>query len=251
METISSYSNILIVNHNPSNLEILDRELSNAGYILKYENQGQNVIKQVHLSIPDLILLDLKLPDISGFEVCKQLKVDPIAQSIPIIFMADLMDSVGQVKGLQLGAVDFITKPFEREILLTRIRTHLDLRQLQLILEHKNQQVLEITEKLENKVAERIAALQIALGQEQEFEQLKSQFISVISHEFRTPLAIISSSSGILQHFGDRLTEEKKQEHLQTIQSSIKNITNLLDNSLMINCSKDDVLQLERQELDR
>ena len=250
MEKLPDCTTILVIDDNPTNLEILDHTLSIEGYNVHTETEGANVIQRIHSSIPDLILLDILLPDINGFELCQRLKSDPVTESIPIIFMTALAATVDKVKGLNLGAVDYITKPFQREELLARVQTHLSLRQLSKTLEVKNQQLTELTEDLENKVAERTTELKQALEKEKELNQLKSRFITMASHEFRTPLAIISSSSGILQEFGDRLDEERKQEHLQTIQHTIKHITQILDDVLMINRAEADKIELKLESAD-
>ncbi|MBI1242122.1 hybrid sensor histidine kinase/response regulator [Umezakia ovalisporum] len=250
LETLPNCATILVVDDNPTNLEVLAHALSLVGYNVRIESQGLNVIKQVYRDIPDLILLDIMLPDINGFEVCQQLKADPLTQSIPIIFMTARVDTLDKVKGLSLGAVDYITKPFQKEELLARVRTHVHLSQLNKALEIKNQQLIQLTEELENRVAERTAELSQALEKEKELSELKSRFISMASHEFRTPLAIISSSSGILQNFTDRLTEQRKQEHLQTIQNTVKHITQILDDVLMINRAEAKKIELNLEPVD-
>jgi signal transduction histidine kinase len=253
LKTLSDSTTILIVDDNPINLKLLDYILRQAGYTVKMEINGLNVRKQVHASIPDLIMLDIILPDISGFEVCEQLQADPLTQGIPIIFMTALADTVDKVKGLSLGAVDYITKPFQQEELLARVRTHLHLKKLIRSLETQNQELRQLTQRnedLENRVVERTAALKQSLEKEKELNQLKSRFIAMASHEFRTPLAIISSSSGILQKFSHRLTEDRKQEHLKTIQNTIKHITQILDDVLMINRVEVDKIELHLEALD-
>lgn len=244
---------ILVVDDNPLNVKVLNILLKSAGYQVETELNGLNVIPQVHIKIPDLILLDIMLPEITGFEICEQLKADPTTASIPIIFTTALANTEDKVKGFSLGAVDYITKPFQKEELLARVNTHLHLQNLIKSLELQNQELRELTERnenLEHRVAERTAELQKALEKEKELNQLKSRFITMASHEFRTPLAIISSSSGILQKFSDRLNEEKKQEHLKTIQNTIKHITQILDDVLMINRGEADKLELRLELLD-
>ncbi len=250
MEILPESATILIVDDNPTNLALLDYALSTAGYNVRIEVEGLNVIKQVHLSIPDLILLDIMLPDMNGFDVCQQLKADAITQSIPIIFMTALVDTVDIVKGFSLGAVDYITKPFHKEELLARVRNHLHLRHLSKALENQNQQLIELTQELENRVAARTAELKKALETEKELNQFKSRFITMASHEFRTPLAIISSSSGILQQFSDRLSEDRKKKHLEIIQNTIIYITQMLDDILMINRADNEKFELQLHTLD-
>jgi signal transduction histidine kinase len=253
LNTLPNGATILVVDDNPVNLKLLNHTLSSAGYKVKIEVNGLNVIPQVKTSIPDLIVLDIMLPDLSGFEICKQLQADPLTRSIPIIFITALADTVDKVKGLSLGAVDYITKPFQKEELLARVRTHLHLKRLIKSLEIQNQELRQLTqqnEDLEHRVAERTAELKQALKKEKELNQLKSRFITIASHEFRTPLAIIASSSGILQKFSDRLNEERKQEHLQTIQHTIKHITQILDDVLMINRAEADKIELHLEAAD-
>ena len=253
LNTLPNSATVLVVDDNPVNLKLLNHTLSSAGYKVKMEVNGLNVIPQVKNSMPDLILLDIMLPNISGFEICEQLQADTLTQSIPIIFMTALSDTVDKVKGLSLGAVDYITKPFQKEELLARVRTHLHLKRLIESLETQNQELRQLTQRnedLENRVAERTAELKQALEKEKELNQLKSRFITMASHEFRTSLAIISSSSGILQKFSDRLDEERKQEHLQTIQHTIKHITQILDDVLMINRAEADKIELKLESAD-
>jgi signal transduction histidine kinase len=253
VENLTQNTTILVIDDNPMNLKLLDITLSKQGYTIIKEDNGLNASQRVYETMPDLILLDIMLPDISGFEICQQLQTDPITQSIPIIFMTALTDTVDKVKGFSLGAVDYITKPFQKEELLARVRTHLHIQKLITSLEAQNQelkQLIERNEDLENRVAERTAELQAALEKEKELNQLKSRFITMASHEFRTPLAIISSSSGILQKFSDRLSEERKKEHLQTIQQTIQHITQILDDVLMINRAEADKIKLHLEKLD-
>ncbi len=93
---------------------------------------------------PDIILLDVIMPGIDGFETCRQLKRDPQTQGIPIIFMTALSETVNKIKGFELGAVDYITKPFQQEEVLARINTHLTIRNLQKELQIKNERLTQL-----------------------------------------------------------------------------------------------------------
>ncbi|PAX53347.1 response regulator [Brunnivagina elsteri] len=130
---------ILIIDDNPTNIEVLYEALDRTGYKVLVEMDGYHGIETVKNHPPDLILLDVMMPGIDGFETCRQLKSQPITCEIPIIFMTALNDTTDKVKGLALGAVDYITKPFQQEEVLARISVHLKLRQANLELsQHKD-----------------------------------------------------------------------------------------------------------------
>ncbi|CAN1210005.1 response regulator [Tumidithrix helvetica PCC 7403] len=167
--TNTNPSTILIVDDNPANLEVLYGALSNEGYSIRVEVDGVNAIDQIDLNAPDLILLDIMLPGIDGFEVCRRLKGNEKTKDIPVIFMSALTDTADKLTGLDLGAVDYITKPFQQEEVLARVRLHLQLRQLMQTLALQNQELNTLTEKLEDRVRERTLALQQS---EEYFRQL-------------------------------------------------------------------------------
>ncbi|MEE3719475.1 diguanylate cyclase [Tumidithrix elongata RA019] len=174
--TTPNFTTILIVDDNPNNLEVLYRALSSEGYNLRVEVDGINAIEQVNLQAPDLILLDIMMPGIDGFEVCRRLKENEQTKDIPVIFMSALSDTVDKLTGLNLGAVDYITKPFQQEEVLARVKLHLKLRQLTQTLASQNQELNQLTEELEERVRERTSALQ----QSQEyFRQLAENIQSV------------------------------------------------------------------------
>ena len=129
---------ILIVDDNPTNLAVLFECLSESGFEVWMAQDGETALEQVAEEQPDLILLDVLMPGIDGFETCRQLKEKPATQDIPIVFMTALAEMVDKVKGFNLGAVDYITKPFQREEVLSRIQTHLRLRKLAKQLQAQN-----------------------------------------------------------------------------------------------------------------
>ncbi|MEM6252947.1 MAG: response regulator [Cyanobacteria bacterium P01_D01_bin.156] len=122
---------ILIVDDNPNNVKVLCDLLNKNNYRVSIAKSGESALKKVARSSPDLILLDIMMPGIDGFEVCSRLKANPDTKDIPILFMTALSDTLNRVKGLSLGAVDYITKPIEHEETLARIQVHLTLRQTQ------------------------------------------------------------------------------------------------------------------------
>ncbi|BCL36209.1 response regulator [Nostoc sp. MS1] len=125
-------NSILIVDDIPTNIKVLFDILNQAGFKISVAKNGQSALAKAKEALPNLILLDVMMPGIDGFETCRQLKADTRTKDIPVIFMTALSDTLDKVKGLQLGAVDYITKPIQHEEVLARINVHLELRRTQL-----------------------------------------------------------------------------------------------------------------------
>ncbi|MEQ8756217.1 MAG: adenylate/guanylate cyclase domain-containing protein [Coleofasciculus sp. G1-WW12-02] len=139
---------IVIVDDTPHNLGVLFDFLTDSGFRVLVAQDGQSALQKVEYAKPDLILLDVMMPGIDGFETCRRLKANPATRDIPVIFLSALSDAVDKVKGLNLGAVDFITKPVQQEEVKARVTTHLALRNLQKRLEEQNLQLqAEIQER--------------------------------------------------------------------------------------------------------
>jgi len=146
---------ILLVDDNPTNLQVLVGALEGRGYNLLIAKNGESTLTIVRKAWPDLILLDIMMPGMDGFEVCRRLKADPATQEIPVIFLSALGETTDKVHGLDLGAVDYITKPFQPEEVIARVNTHLTIHWLKKDLAFKNEELRDMNENLERKVAER------------------------------------------------------------------------------------------------
>lgn len=129
-ELLTEKEVVLIVDDTPSNLDVMSAFLDSAGLEVLVAQDGLSAIQKVNYVIPDLILLDVMMPELDGFETCERLKENPSIRDVPIIFMTALTDTSYKVKGLNLGAVDYITKPFQKQEVLARIKLHLQLRRL-------------------------------------------------------------------------------------------------------------------------
>ncbi|MEW5856019.1 MAG: response regulator, partial [Cyanobacteriota bacterium] len=156
---------ILIVDDTPTNLEILLDVLEDAGFKVMVSEDGESAIEMAEYSPPDLILLDILMPGFDGFETCRRLKTNKATQEIPVIFMTALTEKVDKVKGLNLGAVDYITKPLEHEEVLARINIHLSLRNL-------TKRLTEQNERLEQEISERKRAESLVIGQTRVLETI-------------------------------------------------------------------------------
>ncbi len=140
---------LLIVDDMPDNVTLLRRSLSEAGFKVLVANNGEVGIRTAEYARPDLILLDVMMPDIDGFEVCRILKSRETTQKIPIIFMTALTDTIDKVKGFQLGAEDYVTKPIQHEEVLARINTHLKLRKQQIQIQQQNEILQQRNQELD------------------------------------------------------------------------------------------------------
>ncbi len=206
---------ILVIDDNPQNLDILAELLDKQDFVVLFALDGLSGIQRAESGQPDLILLDIMMPGMDGFETCCQLKMNTKTHDIPVIFMTALTDTTDKIQGFRAGAVDYITKPIQPEEVLARIRTHLQIQQLQHDLRIKNQE------------------LRIALRREKELHELRSRFISTASHEFRTPLTTIQVTADSLKRYGGRMSEDKKSESFDRIKIAVKRMNDLLNDVLM------------------
>jgi len=183
---------ILVVDDTPANIGFLLETLSQAGYRVRVAPDGESALEQAQYAAPDLVLLDVMMPGIDGFETCRRLRKLPILQKTPVIFMTALSDAQDKVRAFGSGADDYVTKPFQQEEVLARVRTHLARRELETQLENVNRE-------LENRVAARTSELRAALA---EVEVLKNR----LQHENRylrqeiaesTTTAIIGTSAAL------------------------------------------------------
>ncbi|MCG6134968.1 MAG: hybrid sensor histidine kinase/response regulator [Nostoc sp. LLA-1] len=193
---------VLIVDDHPANLGVLSDALDQAGLEVWVAQSGKIALERVKYALPNLILLDVMMPEMDGFETCRQLKANPATKDIPVIFMTALSDTAQKVAGFEAGAVDYITKPFQQEEVLSRVNLHLKLSTLSQKLEHKNT-------VLEQKIAElslaytELQEMQLKLIQSEKLSGL-GEMVAGITHEINNPVNFIY---GNLIH-ADEYTEE-------------------------------------------
>jgi signal transduction histidine kinase len=226
MTTIFQSETILIVDDNSTNLEVLSETLTRSGFQVSVAIDGESAIEQVKYHPPALILLDIMMPGIDGFETCKRLKYDLASQNIPIIFMTALSDTENKVRGFSLGAVDYITKPFQREEVLARVQVQLKLQNLAKTLESQNQLLRHEIQQREQAEASLIAAKEEA----DKANQAKSEFLANMSHEVRTPLNGILGYAQILQ--ASKNFSEKDRKGLNIIHQCGTHLLTLINDVL-------------------
>ena len=173
---------ILIVDDLPTNLDVISEALSNEGYKVSIATSGERALQQVDRKPPDLILLDIMMPGIDGFETCRRLKENPKTSHIPIIFMTALNDADSKVYALELGAVDYVTKPFQEQEVMARIKTHLQLHYL--------------TQNLAQEVAKKNAELQSSQLQIIQNEKMSAlgNLVAGVAHEINNPVSFLSGN---------------------------------------------------------
>lgn len=242
----SSKESILIVDDTPANLQLLAQMLSEQGYKVRLAQDGIMALMSVESSPPDLILLDILMPEMDGYEVCSKLKAFSTTKNIPVIFISALHEVFDKVKAFEVGGVDYITKPFQNQEVLARVEHQLHIRRL-------TQQLLERNTQLAEEIHLRqIAEVEVrqALSKEQELNKLKSYFVSMVSHEFRNPLTSILGFAEFMRDFSQQLTEDKKQEYLGQIEAAAKRMTELLNDVLIIGQAEAKKLEFNPELLD-
>src|SRR6266487_5935775 len=163
---VSIKTRILVVDDITKNLQIVGTMLRNAGYEVMPTTSGAQALERVRVQLPDLILLDLMMPEMDGLEVCHRLKADPLTQQIPVIFLTASNEMEYLVKGFEAGAVDYVTKPFNPPELLARVRTHLELK-------HARERLREMNNE-------------------------KNEFMGIAAHDLRSPLNAVKGYSEMI-----------------------------------------------------
>ena len=215
---------VLVVDDNTNNLKIVALTLRELNFKIVIATNGKDALDLVERTNPDLILLDVMMPEIDGFEVCEILKSKPENKNLPIIFLTAVGEKSKIVKGFELGGVDYITKPFNTEELIIRIKTHLELK-------FTRDELQKTTDHLS------------------ELNELKDKMFSVIGHDLRGPLGNIKMtldllSKGLFEHNSD----DYKETMLTLVQSS-EEVSELLENLLGWAHSQSGILKYHPEDI--
>ena len=198
---------VLIVDDNVENLQVLLAYLNNSGYKLLVAENGENALRQLEHVHPDLILLDVLMPGIDGFETCRRLKANPATREIPVIFVTALNEPEHKLKGFEFGGIDYITKPFQVEEVLARVHAHVTVRKLQRELRQKNAELEELNAS-------------------------KDKFFSILAHDLKNPLIGFLSFAKFMEEGFAEWGKEQIQELAQQFREAAENLFALLENLL-------------------
>ncbi|OIR18950.1 transcriptional regulatory protein BaeR [mine drainage metagenome] len=215
---------ILIVDDTPANLQLLAGLLKERGYRPRPVPSGKLALQAALAEPPDLVLLDINMPEMNGYQVCERFKGSERLRDIPILFLSALTETVNKVRGFQLGAVDYIAKPFQVEEVEARVTTHLKLRSLQRALQDHNR-------LLEQRVDERTRELSRANDRLKAVDRLRSEFLEMISHEVRTPS---NGLFGICDLMFDSVDFAGREQYVAMFQTSRDRLLQLFDDLEML-----------------
>ncbi|NJN99020.1 MAG: response regulator, partial [Anaerolineales bacterium] len=193
---------LLIVDDLPANLHFLRNILVEQGYKVRIAADGEMALQSARSALPDLILLDVMLPQMDGYAVCTQLKADPQTRHVPVIFLSALNESLDKVKAFTVGGVDYITKPFQVEEVIARVETHLSLRRLQASLE---QQIAEL-----------------------------DAFAHTVAHDLKSPLGVLLGYTDILSQELAVDPHPLAQEYLKGVVRSALKMDSIVDELLLL-----------------
>jgi len=213
---------LLVVDDNVNNIQVVGSILKDIGYKLAIAKDGKTALELAKQTEPDLILLDIMMPEMDGFEVCRRLKADIKTKKIPVIFLTAKSETDDIVKAFSLGGVDYVTKPFKKEELIVRVKNHLELVESKRTIEKQN---------------EELAVLNAS----------KDQLFSIISHDLRSPLGAVKSFLNIFSTTNKNFTKADIDEIVGLLKQNVDQTYNLLDNLLLWARSQRDVLEIKKE----
>lgn len=217
----SSNAHILIVDDIGENLQVLGNILSKEGFETSFALSGKLALSVVEDTLPDLILLDISMPGMDGFEVCRILKKEERTKSIPIIFLTAKTEIDNMVHGFSLGADDYVTKPFNTLELLARVRAHVELKKSRDLIVEQNKKLSKVVEQLykNNEELNKLIAS-------------KDKFFSIIAHDLKGPVGNLNSFLNFMTSQYENISKEEFKKDLSLLENASQKIKDLLENLL-------------------
>lgn len=214
MSDVAAKPSILIVDDTEPNVRLLAHVVKKEGYEAMAAFSGKDALSLLEKRKPDIILLDIMMPEMDGFEVCERLKAHEDYKDIPVIFLSALSETDSKVQGFNVGGVDYITKPFQREEVLARIDLHVKLRKLQEELSNNVEQLKQREESL------------------QKLNEEKDELMRIVGHDFRNPVTGIMGLASFLQENVQGIEQEQQEEMLGIIKGSGQKLLDLVNGLL-------------------
>tara|TARA_Y100000385_G_C13108620_1_gene650271 strand:- start:2762 stop:3949 length:1188 start_codon:yes stop_codon:yes gene_type:complete len=215
---------ILIVDDVSKNIQMLGNILSHKKYQIAYAQNGEQALDICNNQRFDLILLDIMMPGLDGYQVCEQLKLNPKTKEIPIIFLTAKADMDSIIKGFDIGGNDYITKPFNATELIARVNTHL-------LINRQRKKLKEMNNDLEKRITSRTSQLEKANHKLGILDQAKSNFLSIISHEIRTPL---NGVIGLTELLNQTKINDDQKEYLSNLKEVSERLVKFSNTALLI-----------------
>jgi signal transduction histidine kinase len=231
-EPMDSIGDILVVDDSSDHLSFLTDMLSAEGYQVRGVTSGSKALKAVEDAPPDLILLDVKMPKMDGYEVCERLKADEQSHDIPVIFISALGQFEDKVRAFAVGGVDYVSKPFKFEEVLARVETHLALRKLHGQVEAANVELVQ------------------RLGEVQKRNEELDAFAHTVAHDLKNPLSAIIGYSTMLQERRESLSPERVDQCLVSMERSARKMDSIIDELLTLaGVRRQETVKLERLDM--
>lgn len=236
-QDVKTAQRILIVDDQPRNLRLLEKMLGGQNYQVQTISSGAEALLAARNWRPDLILLDIMMPEINGYAVCRELKADAQTARIPVIFLSALTETPDKLKGFDAGGIDYITKPFKLQEVLARVETHLAIQTLQRQLEEANT-------RLTTQVAELAGMNKELRARNEELDA----FGHTVAHDLKNPLGLISGYAELLGVDADSLSPPEVRFYAEHIMRGVRKMHTIVNNLLLLASARK--MEVEPQPLD-
>ncbi|HNT26374.1 MAG TPA: hybrid sensor histidine kinase/response regulator [Anaerolineales bacterium] len=234
MSTPVYAADILIVDDTPMNQRLLSHVLTQNGYKTRIAGTGKQALEAVRQAHPDLVLLDIMMPEMTGYDVCEQLKADPATHSIPVVFLSALDATEDKVRAFTVGGVDYITKPFQIEEVLARVETHLSLQALRRQLQVTNKDLEQKLDELQARNAELDA------------------FAHTVAHDLKNPLSTVLGFAHILAQRPEMFdTKEDMAREAGRVLSGAQKMYDIIESLLLLAGVRKEVVDLSPLDMSR
>jgi len=239
-------SSILIVDDNPENLQVLGKFLQENNYLIEFAINGETALTWLSKKKFDLILLDINMPGINGFDVCRKIRSDPAMKNVPVIFLSAESERESILKGFEIGAQDYVTKPFDSRELLVRVKTHLSLKESIEKLESLNKSLDEIVIDRIDQLIRANEKLETLNKKLIDLDEIKSDFLNLISHELRTPL---NGINGIVELLKLPVESHELLELIENLDSSVKRLERFSLDALLFTRLKTNQFEINSENI--